>query len=111
GGLVVVRDASSAQFDGMPRMAIDAGVAQWVLAPQEMPRVLLEQGLGRPLAQQSAPPPALVAVYQMLREQFGIDCTHYKPNTITRRIERRLALARSHDIDEYVERLRAETDE
>ena len=34
------------------------------------------------------------AVYRMLQEEFGIDFTHYKPSTVTRRIERRLALAR-----------------
>ena len=51
------------------------------------------------------------AVYRMLQEEFGIDFTHYKPSTVTRRIERRLALARSQDIDEYVERLAAERDE
>src|SRR4051812_31332694 len=42
GGLVMVQDTQSAQFDGMPRTARDAGVAQWVLAPDDMPRVLLE---------------------------------------------------------------------
>ena len=47
----------------------------------------------------------------MLQDEFGIDFTHYKPSTVTRRIERRLALARSHDIDEYVRRLKSERDE
>src|ERR1700754_1191454 len=47
----------------------------------------------------------------MLQEQLGIDFTHYKPSTVTRRIERRLALARSTDIDEYVARLREDRDE
>ncbi|HEY8925187.1 MAG TPA: chemotaxis protein CheB, partial [Polyangia bacterium] len=42
GGVVIVQDTGSAQFDGMPRTARDAGVAHWVLAPQEMPHVLLE---------------------------------------------------------------------
>src|SRR3954464_11259935 len=42
GGLVVVQDAESAQFDGMPRTARDAGVADCVLPPQDMPRVLVE---------------------------------------------------------------------
>ena len=40
GGLVIVQDIESAQFDGMPKTARDAGVAHWVLAPHEMPRVL-----------------------------------------------------------------------
>src|SRR6188768_3423962 len=42
GGLVVVQDVESAQFDGMPRTARDAGVATWVLPPQDMPGVLVE---------------------------------------------------------------------
>jgi two-component system CheB/CheR fusion protein len=51
-------------------------------------------------------PRGIGAVYRMLQEEFGIDFTHYKPSTVTRRIERRLALAMSQDIDEYVRRLR-----
>ncbi|HTA20492.1 MAG TPA: CheR family methyltransferase, partial [Polyangia bacterium] len=42
---------------------------------------------------------------------FGIDFTHYKPSTITRRIERRLALAQSPRVEEYVQRLRDDREE
>src|SRR5687768_6233713 len=42
GGLVIVQDLSSAEFDGMPRTARDAGVADLLLAPQDMPRALIE---------------------------------------------------------------------
>jgi two-component system, chemotaxis family, CheB/CheR fusion protein len=112
GGLVVVQDTDSAQFDGMPRSARDTGVAHWVLAPQDMPRVILEHatrklagdGHGAPAHQ----PDGLEVVFRMLLEEFGIDFTHYKPSTVTRRIERRLALARSNDIEEYVRRLKSE---
>jgi two-component system CheB/CheR fusion protein len=44
----------------------------------------------------------------MLEDEFGIDFNHYKPSTVTRRIERRLALARSQNIDEYLARLQSE---
>ena len=47
GGLVIVQDVDSAQFDGMPRTAADSGVAHWVLAPQDMPPVLAEHAAGR----------------------------------------------------------------
>jgi two-component system CheB/CheR fusion protein len=117
GGLVIVQDTESAQFDGMPKTARDAGVADWVLAPHEMPRVLVEDMTTRgskpkkPTAEESTLPNGIGAVYRMLEEEFGIDFTHYKPSTVTRRIERRLALARSEDIEEYVQRLRHERDE
>src|SRR3954466_2238587 len=42
GGLVLVQDEETAQFDGMPRTARETGVADWVLPPQEMPRILLD---------------------------------------------------------------------
>ncbi len=120
GGLVIVQDVDSAQFDGMPRTAADSGVAQWVLAPQDMPRVLAEHAAGRtrkalaeggPTPETQVPDDGVEAVYQMLQEEFGIDFTHYKPSTVTRRIERRLALAHSRDIDEYVRRLKSERNE
>jgi two-component system CheB/CheR fusion protein len=53
----------------------------------------------------------MAAVYRMLEKEFGIDFTHYKPSTVTRRIERRLQLARADSIEAYVQRLREEREE
>jgi two-component system CheB/CheR fusion protein len=117
GGLVLVQDLDSAQFDGMPRAAIDTGTADWVVSPAEMPGRLLEH-LARPSSARAVPdgapliePHGIGAVYRMLQEEFGLDFTHYKPSTVTRRIERRLALARSSDLEEYVRRLKEDRDE
>ena len=41
GGLVVVQDDHSAKFDGMPRSSIDTGLADMILAPEQMPEALL----------------------------------------------------------------------
>jgi two-component system CheB/CheR fusion protein len=107
GGLVIVQDVESAQFDGMPKTARDAGVAKWVLSPAEMPRILAEH-VRQPRAPRLATAAVgLPAVYSMLEAEFGIDFTHYKPSTVTRRIERRLELARATDMDDYVARLRS----
>jgi two-component system CheB/CheR fusion protein len=110
GGLVVVQDVESAQFDGMPKTAREAGVADHVLPPQRMPEVLLQHVLrgSSPEPIEHVAEPGMDAVYRMLEEQFGIDFTHYKPSTITRRIERRLQLAHVDDIDAYVARLKSE---
>ncbi len=114
GGLVIVQDTGSAQFDGMPKTARDTNVATWVLTPQEMPHVLVEhkrRAEGKDPAPSPPPPAGVDRLYQMLQAEFGIDFTHYKPSTVTRRIERRLKLARTEDIDEYVDRLRSERSE
>jgi two-component system CheB/CheR fusion protein len=112
GGLVIVQDVDSAQFDGMPKTARDAGVAQWVLAPEDMPRVLVEhRERPTPATHSASDSPGLAAVYRMLQDEFGLDFTLYKPTTVTRRIERRLALASTPDIEEYVERLKRDRNE
>jgi two-component system, chemotaxis family, CheB/CheR fusion protein len=41
GGCILVQDPSTARFDGMPRSAIAANLADHVLAPEQMPDVLL----------------------------------------------------------------------
>jgi two-component system CheB/CheR fusion protein len=117
GGLVVAQDLESAQFDGMPKAAIETGVVHHTLPPQEMPRVLLEHAGRRSEAVPDAvdnerpEPGGLEALFRVLETEFGIDFNHYKPSTVTRRIERRLALAQSQNIDEYLARLRSERDE
>ncbi|MGK3990135.1 chemotaxis protein CheB [Sorangium sp. So ce136] len=114
GGLVIVQDVDSAQFDGMPKTARDAGVADCVMPPQDMPRILLEYVRAegrRPEREAAGVDQAMTAVYRMLEEQFGIDFTHYKPSTVTRRIERRIQLAHTDDIDQYVKRLKSESRE
>jgi two-component system CheB/CheR fusion protein len=114
-GLVLVQDVESAQFDGMPRTARDAGVAHWVLAPEDMPAVLVQHLSSSPKERTgntaAVVSPGIGAVYRMLQTEFGIDFTNYKPSTVTRRIERRLALARTHDIQEYVQRLQRDREE
>lgn len=115
GGLVLVQDVESAQFDGMPKNARDSGVAHWILPPEEMPKVIVEH-ITRP--GHLVPEPDVVhggdgfgAVYQKLQQEFGIDFTHYKPSTVTRRIERRLQLARTENVGDYVAKLEAGREE
>jgi len=113
GGLVVIQDVESAQFDGMPKTAREAGVADYVLPPQDMPGVLIEHAsrAGVRPAKAVDTDNGMNAVYRMLEQEFGIDFTHYKPSTITRRIERRLQLARVDDIEQYVQKLAGERKE
>ncbi|MBA3452837.1 MAG: PAS domain-containing protein, partial [Deltaproteobacteria bacterium] len=114
GGLVLVQDIDSAQFDGMPRTAQDTGLVDWILPPQEMPRVLedhVKRG-GKSVRGHATTRAQLTTsfsdVYRMLEEEYGLDFTHYKPSTVTRRIERRLRLAQADDVQEYVARLRSD---
>ncbi|HEY0468400.1 MAG TPA: CheR family methyltransferase, partial [Polyangiaceae bacterium] len=83
------------------------------LPPQDMPSVLAEHA-SRAGVRPEKPVESdqgMSAVYRMLEKEFGIDFTHYKPSTITRRIERRLQLARVDDIEQYVKKLSDEHQE
>ena len=107
GGIVVVQSEESAKFDGMPRSAISTGLADFVLPPGEMPAKLLsivahpyvsKVDRGEPALPDEA---GLNRILALLREQCKVDFTNYKPNTIARRIERRMTLHQLTDIRDY----------
>ena len=51
------------------------------------------------------------AVYSLLRAECGIDFSHYEPNTVLRRIDRRLQLNRAVDLEDYIAHLRSDRQE
>src|SRR5262249_241541 len=100
-----------AQFNGMPLSAMRTGKVDQVLPPEEI--ALAVAALRHADAAASATKPTdddrgVDAILRLLRDEYAIDFSHYKGGTVTRRIERRLALNRSLDIDMYVEQLRAD---
>lgn len=108
GGMIMVQSEESAKFDGMPRAAIATGLADMVLAPEEMPDKLISF-VRRPFISPGERPQALLSdedgltrVFALLREQAKVDFTFYKPNTVLRRIERRMTVNQSQDLREYV---------
>lgn len=118
GGLVLVQTVETAKFDGMPKSAVETGVADFVLPVAEMPGTLLRY-ICHPLADpidrlrtaDSARETAMETIYRLLRDRYGIDFTHYKVNTVARRTERRLLLNQSLDLDDYAKRLEENPDE
>ncbi len=108
GGLVMVQDEGSAKFDGMPRAAASTGVADFVLPPHEMPAELLaclrHPYAARQQRQQQAlsDETGLTRLFSLLRAKTKVDFTFYKPSTINRRIERRIAVTQAADLDAYV---------
>jgi two-component system, chemotaxis family, CheB/CheR fusion protein len=112
GGVVFCESTDTAKFSGMPLSAIGTNVVDRVLSPEEIAAAIAE--LARPSI---VTPPAtdepqgddlgVHAILRLLRDSYGIDFSHYKASTVTRRIERRVALNRTIDLDVYVEQLRS----
>jgi two-component system, chemotaxis family, CheB/CheR fusion protein len=112
GGMVMVQKIDSTEYDGMPRSAIATGLVDYELPPSEMPAQLIayvEHAFGRlpPAVSASAPKVenALKKIFRLLHAQTGHDFSQYKPSTINRRIERRMAIQQIETIDEYVKHL------
>ena len=109
GGMVMVQNPASTEYDGMPRSALSTGMVDYELPPAEMPAQLMayvRHALGKPPRNAQSEPPeaesALKKIFILLRSQTGHDFSLYKPSTIRRRIERRMAVHQVETITGYV---------
>ena len=116
GGVTFAQDQQSAAYDGMPQSAIDAGVVDFILAPEKIPHQLLLLNAGfkgsPPVAEadgESINENAYKQVISLIRVSSGVDFTYYKQATIRRRIIRRTALCMKKNIDEYISYLKDST--
>src|SRR5438067_8851604 len=141
GGVTIAQDPSEAEYDIMPRAAIDTGMVDWVLRADQMPPKLLEfveneqriqlppvspadekeespeekRTLGGKIAARQTHDPddesALRETLSYLTTQTGHDFSHYKRATVLRRIARRLQVNSLEDIPSYLVFLRSHADE
>ena len=107
-GAAFVQEPSSAKFDGMPRSAVDAGVADVVAPVEALPGKIIDYlrhvtGLVHPRPTLGANDQSgLEKVAILLRVQTGHDFSLYKKSTLYRRIERRMGLHQIGKIPLYV---------
>lgn len=116
-GVVLVQDPASAKFDGMPRSAVDAGLADIIAPEEELPGKLQQYLKHAPLlshatvAEETGAESQLQKVVILLRSHSGHDFALYKRNTLSRRIERRMGLHHIGRIENYVRYLRENSQE
>ncbi|QDT11591.1 chemotaxis protein CheB [Planctomycetes bacterium K23_9] len=116
-GLTIVQSVDTAQFDGMPKNAIATGMVDYILSPPAIAHLIREHGSVPVEAPVKAREVELVddnlvqVIFSLLAEAYEIDFSHYKPTTVSRRIDRRLALSRYRGLREYVEVLQADQQE
>ncbi len=116
GGFVIVQEPSEAAFDGMPKSAIQTGKADCILPVAGMPAALIKHT--NDLRASDAHPDAndgtdgrFLKVLDLVRTKSGHDFSLYKAGTLTRRIERRMAMAGITETARYVEKLNTESSE
>jgi len=118
GGGAFVQDPLTSKFDGMPRSAINAGLADVVAPVEELPGKIIDFFHHRPhlgkssnLIWQDKTQSAFDKIMLILRHKTGHDFSLYKKSTLYRRIERRMGIHNIERINDYVHFLQQNTTE
>jgi two-component system, chemotaxis family, CheB/CheR fusion protein len=113
GGITFAQD-DTAQHDGMPRSAINAGCVDYVLSPaqiaHELTRIARHPYVAEEWASESDHK-ELDQVLSLLRHGSGVDFRQYKSSTLHRRIKRRMVLRKMSCLDEYAQYLKSDPQE
>ncbi|MCL4481981.1 MAG: ATP-binding protein [Bacteroidetes bacterium] len=120
GGITFAQD-DTAKFTSMPHSAISEGVVDFVLSPKEIAMELnwiSKHPLIRRFAVKNTPEddiensdPDLKDILQLLLKKKNIDFSHYKMNTIKRRMLRRMLIHKIKTIKQYADLLGKTNDE
>ncbi|MEZ5741885.1 MAG: chemotaxis protein CheB [Burkholderiaceae bacterium] len=118
GGLVIVQEPTTAQFDGMPRSAIQSGLVNAILPIARMPDALGNYARHPYVTQTKLPVvdddterAAFASILELLRERTRIDFTGYKRTMLDRRVQRRMGLRGITTLQRYAELLTDEAGE
>jgi two-component system, chemotaxis family, CheB/CheR fusion protein len=106
-GVVLVQEPASAKFDGMPRSAAEAVIADIVAPASELPAKLIAYlriapAVKTDVESESRTTSNLDKIIILLREQLGHDFSLYKKTTLFRRIDRRKGIHQIDKIQNYV---------
>jgi two-component system CheB/CheR fusion protein len=120
GGITFAQD-DSARFGSMPNSAIDDGIVDYIMSPQEIgieltrmsqnPLEIREKTKKAYAIDFDTNNPYLKSIVQHLHHKKNVDFSHYKINTINRRIQRRMFINKSKTLKQYSEFLLADANE
>jgi two-component system, chemotaxis family, CheB/CheR fusion protein len=110
GGITLVQDPASAQYDGMPRSAIASGVVDLILTPERISEELTRiarhpYAVTRPKLSTNVDSAQtdenLSKILMLLRNNSNADFRNYKQSTIQRRIARRMVIQKTDSLGKY----------
>ncbi|MBC7905082.1 MAG: chemotaxis protein, partial [Gemmatimonadaceae bacterium] len=116
GGIVLVQDPLSAEFDGMPNSAVSSGTADLILDPEMMPEELVEYLKEAPLIKSfnvmsKQEESTLLDILEMVHRFTGHDFKNYKRPTLHRRLAKRMAEKNIKNLSDYSNYLGDNTEE
>jgi len=118
GGMVMVQQPETAEYDAMPQNAIATGIVDYILPPEEMPATLMRyvqhayvSGAWQPVEPAKTELEELDRVLGLLRARTKYDFRYYRKNMIMRRVLRRMGLHQIDQLNDYYNFLRQNPDE
>ncbi|HHT8994862.1 TPA: CheR family methyltransferase [Burkholderia cenocepacia] len=116
GGFAVAQQPQTASHQGMPTAAIDTGLVDEVLPPEEIAQYLTRR-FGAPLQADEAIDPessdndALSTAISIVQQKTGINLSYVKDVNLRRRFLRRVLLQKDRDVEAYLQLLRSDVRE
>jgi two-component system CheB/CheR fusion protein len=110
GGIGFAQDMESAAYNSMPQSAINAGVVDFILSPEEIPEQLLKinrtyktSHIFKDFEQFPKDDEDIFKkILSLLHKRSGVDFSFYKRPTFYRRISRRIAMVNKNNMKEYL---------
>ncbi len=109
GGMAMAQEEKQAQYDSMPKSAIDTGLVDFILPVEKMSEELMRYAKHPYI---KAPEKitdteekfeaTLSKIFLVVRAATGHDFSNYKQSTTRRRIQRRMAVHQIDDITDYL---------
>lgn len=115
GGLIIVSDPELSEYDQMPLSAINTGLVDYIVPPEEMPQ-LIQQYVNGKLREakvniDETDEQMMMSITGLIKDKLPEDFSGYKKTTILRRIKRRASLLNFTDIEDYLDLLKKDTAE
>jgi two-component system CheB/CheR fusion protein len=116
GGLIIAQTPATTPHYQMPQNAIDTGIVDLIVAPEEMPAILIEYASHAYLEKTTTTitEEILQSMYRILaylRTRIKYDFSGYRKNMLLRRIQRRMCVNQSNTLEAYYDFLKANPEE
>ncbi len=115
GGITFAQDPATAKYDGMPRSAMESGWTDFCLPPdgvaKELQNISQHPYLSRAKQPAAQTQEGVAKLIVLMRTAFGNDLSYFKPTTIDRRVERRMALHKIEKLSDYIKFVQTNAEE
>lgn len=113
GGLTIIQEQQTAEYDSMLVSAVRTGLVDRELPVEEIGAAFVEFLIARrsEIREEAVRPAVRLRIADVLRTLTGHDFSGYKPNTVDRRILRRMQMRGAETPDAYADLLQGDKEE